>query len=159
MHTIHTKNTKIRHLLGTPKVNLKWVCFFNYITQITPLENGNNEIWLELTIFPQKMRIKYTKILNFAWDPKGKLDMGLFFNYITQITPLENGIHEICLGLPLFSQQMEIKNTKIRHFAWNPQRRICNETVCQVYHTNHPLGKWEPQKLLGTPPFFTTNGD
>ena len=85
------------------------------------MENGNHKNCLGLTLFSQQMGIKNTKLDNLLGTPKGKLEMSLFFNYITQITPLENGNHKNCLGLPLFLQQMGIKNTKIRHFAWNPK--------------------------------------
>ena len=69
--------------------------FVKYITQITPLENGNHKNCLGLTLFSQQMVIKNTKLDNLLGTPKGKLEMSLFFNYITQITPLEIGNHKI----------------------------------------------------------------
>ena len=64
------------------------------------------------------MGVKTTKIRKFAWNHKGELEISLFSIYITQITPLENGNNEICFDLPLFSQKMWVKTTKIRRFAW-----------------------------------------
>ena len=52
------KPQKIETLLGTTKANVEGLCFSIYITQITPLENGNHEFCMGHPLFPQKSGLK-----------------------------------------------------------------------------------------------------
>ena len=72
-------------------------------------------------------------------NTKAKVECVCFFIYITQITTLENGNHETCMGHPFFSQKMGLK-PQIFKISLGIKMNV--DWVCfsiYLYHINHPL--------------------
>ena len=86
--------------LGTTKANVWWARVSVYTTQITPLENGDQEIWMGQPLFSQKMGSQNFEIS--LGTTKANVGWARVSVYTTQFTTLENGDQKICMGHPLF---------------------------------------------------------
>ena len=87
-------------------------------------------------------------------NTKAKVECVCFFIYTTQITTLENGNHETCMGHPFFSQKMGLK-PQIFKISLGIKMNV--DWVCfsiYLYHINHPPRKREPRNWHESTPFF-----
>ena len=76
-------------MYATTEARGLFFCFYINIEQITPLENGDQNICGELK----------AKIAKFYMEPLWRRDYIVIFPSILQITPLENGDNKICGAL------------------------------------------------------------
>ena len=137
-HTNHLLRKREQH-------NLHWLQT-DFDIRTNPLRQ--RVLWGPLSIISYKSPTWKTGTTQFAWITSKSFrnfqetteTMGFMrysFHYFTQITPLENGDHTLCIEY----------NQEFSKFARNHWANGFYGVPLHLFHTNHPLGKREPHNL------------
>ena len=125
-----------------------------------PLENRGTPDLLGSLSFVTILVVKTKKLRNFAWKPKGELQVSLFFHSISHKSPpWKTGSTTFASVTPFFCKKWA-SETQISYFVWNhigsiqPLRRASNESiVTSIWHKSPPW-KTGTTKLAWVSPFF-----